>query len=175
MCQTLCMKVGDPDGHGQYGVLDEDEGGCLCAECGWRGVHLGLHAYRAHGLTAAEYKQRHGLRRSKGLVATGTRETLRLNAAIQYPTNVRMRALRDPDEATRARRRLALPLSAEAANERDRRIAALGRASRRGTVVVCTECGVEFCPLVGASRRRFCTRSCASKSNRRKSTPDAAG
>ena len=38
------MNVGDPDGYGEFGVLDEDAGGLLCHECGRRFSHLGLHA-----------------------------------------------------------------------------------------------------------------------------------
>lgn len=127
------------------------------------GVHLGLHAYRAHGLTAAEYKQRHGLRRSRGLVAAATREAIRASATTQYPSRVKLRALRDPAAATQARLQLALPVAAEAAVERDQRMAQLARSARLGTVVVCAHCAAEFCPLTSARRRRFCSRSCASK------------
>lgn len=61
-------QVGEPDGHGLFGVLDEDVDGLLCHICGWRGPHLGLHAYKGHGMRARQYKLEHGLRRSKGLV-----------------------------------------------------------------------------------------------------------
>lgn len=34
-------RVGDPDGHGQYGILDVDEESVLCHECGRRPVDTG--------------------------------------------------------------------------------------------------------------------------------------
>jgi hypothetical protein len=160
------MRLDDRDGHGRYGVVDEDDDGLLCSECGWRGRHLGLHAYRAHGLTAAQYKERHGLRRSKGLVADSIRVALRTRAVDQYPTRIAFQVARNPAQASRTRRQLARPVAAEAAASRDQRMAAMARSSRLGTVVVCGYCGCEFCPLVSARRRRFCSRSCASKFNR---------
>ena len=48
-------QVGEPDGHGLFGVLDEDADGLLCHICGWRGSHLGLHAYKGHGMRARQY------------------------------------------------------------------------------------------------------------------------
>lgn len=161
------MNHGDLDGFGRYGILDEDYDGCLCADCGWRGAHLGLHSYRAHGVSAAEYKQRHGLRRSRGLVASQTREALQVHATAQYPSRTKLQAKRDPVAASQARQQLALPVAAEAAAVRDQRMAQMARSARLGTVVVCEECGSEFCPLVGARRGRFCSRSCASRFNRR--------
>lgn len=161
------MRLGEPDGLGRYGVVDEDDDGLLCAECDWRGVHLGLHAYRAHGLTAAEYKQRHGLRRSRGLVAAPTRDRLIAHGVAQYPSRTKLQEVRDPAEASEARLRLGRPVAAEAAKRRDERMAALAQSSRLGTVVVCLQCSAEFCPLVSAKRRKFCSRSCASKHNRR--------
>jgi predicted transcriptional regulator len=49
-------------------VLDEDDAGLLCHECGHRFQHLGLHVWEAHGPTAREYRMAHGLLRSRGLV-----------------------------------------------------------------------------------------------------------
>ncbi len=62
------LEVGAPDGHGRFGMLDEDDEGLLCHECGHRFQHLGLHVWKAHGLTAREYRMAHGLLRSRGLV-----------------------------------------------------------------------------------------------------------
>lgn len=55
------MQVGDPDCFGRYGAVDEDAMGLLCHECGERFDHLGLHAYKAHGMTAAVYRKGPGL------------------------------------------------------------------------------------------------------------------
>jgi hypothetical protein len=46
------LSLGDPDGYGRYGVLEEQPGGLVCHECGRTFPSLGLHAYRGHGMTA---------------------------------------------------------------------------------------------------------------------------
>ena len=161
-------QVGEPDGHGLFGVLDEDAEGLLCHICGWRGPHLGLHAYKAHGIRARQYKLEHGLRRSKGLVPAAVLEKLAERGAVQMPSRTALVAGRDPSKATAARLAAGLPLSPAGAVAS----ASAGqthRGQRRtGIVVTCAECGAEFCPLLGASTRKFCTRSCASRHNRRR-------
>lgn len=156
------VDVGDLDGHGHYGVLDDDGESLLCHECGSRFIHLGLHAWRGHGITAAEYRQRHGLSRRRGLVAGDVLETIRQNAQRTFADKTKFVDSRDPAAATAARLAQGFHLSPEGlAASRPKR----GRG-RKGTVVVCQGCGVEFCPLAGARRRRFCTRSCSNRANR---------
>lgn len=159
------MQYGDPDGHGHYGILDVTADGLLCHECGWRGAHLGLHSWKAHGITASAYRERHGLRRSKGLVAADLHQKMSAGSAERLPAALVQ--ARDPQRATSIRLAKKRPVSAEAAADRDRRMAELARASRKGTVVICHECQAAFCPLRAATRRRFCSRSCAAKHNRR--------
>lgn len=96
------MHVGDEDGHGRYGVLDEDVEGLLCHECGRRYAHLGLHVYKAHGLTAKEYRAEHGLGR-RGLVAEATRLTIADNARERLPRKSLFVQRRDPARAAAAR------------------------------------------------------------------------
>ncbi|MBA2694616.1 MAG: MucR family transcriptional regulator, partial [Actinobacteria bacterium] len=60
---------------GRFGVVDETADGLLCHECGRRFIHLGLHVYKAHGVTANEYRVAHGLRR-RGLVVAPTAEVI---------------------------------------------------------------------------------------------------
>lgn len=126
-------------------------------------MHLGVHAYKAHGIDAATYRKMHGLSR-RGLVAGATRATIALNAREQFPEKVLFAAKRDPSRAAMARTGKISPAGIESL-----RSAAEARrgASRLGIVVKCEWCGVEFCPLVAASKRRFCSRSCASKHTRR--------
>jgi hypothetical protein len=69
------LSVGEPDGAGVLRVLDETEDGLLCHECGRRFVHLGLHAWRRHGVSADDYRVAHGLARTRGLVTTATPPT----------------------------------------------------------------------------------------------------
>lgn len=97
------MDIGDRDGHGRYGVLDEDDDGLLCHECGGRFAHLGLHAFKRHGTTAAEDRQAHGLGRSRGLVASATRERIIENARQGLAARRRFVEARDSAAATAAR------------------------------------------------------------------------
>ena len=161
-------QVGEPDGHGLFGVLDEDADGLLCHICGWRGSHLGLHAYKAHGMRARQYKLEHGLRRSKGLVATPVLEKLTKHGTAQMPSRTGLIAARDPKRATAARLAGGMPNSPAGAVASASGLQ-MPQASRRVVIVVtCAECGAEFCPFRLARRRKFCTRSCASRHNRRR-------
>ncbi|MBC7298977.1 MAG: MucR family transcriptional regulator, partial [Demequina sp.] len=120
------MQYGDPDGHGHYGILDVTADGLLCHECGWRGAHLGLHSWQAHGITASAYRERHGLRRSKGLVAADLHQKMSAGSAERLPAALVQ--ARDPQRATSIRLAKKRPVSAEAAADRDRLMAELARA-----------------------------------------------
>ncbi len=126
------LTFGDRDGFGKFGVLVEDEDGLKCHECGWVGRHLGLHTARAHDLPAADYRIRHGLRRSKGLVAASTRETLRDNAKGRYTEKGPLASSRDLNKANAARLAAARPASAEEAAQRDEGMTQMRRNSRSG-------------------------------------------
>lgn len=159
------MQVGDVDGHGRYGVLDEDVGGLLCHECGGRFTHLGLHVYKAHGVTAAAFRTAHGLGR-RGLVAEATRRTIADNARAQLPQKSSFVRRRDPAKATAARLAAGSVISPAGLEALRQANAARRGQQRLGTVVTCAWCAAEFCPLVAAAKRRFCSRSCAAKHNR---------
>lgn len=154
------MDLGQRDGFGLFGVVDEDPEGLLCHECGRRFAHLGLHAWRGHGMMAGEYRSAHGLARSRGLVASATRDAITQNARRTFSTKTRFLAGRDPAAATAARLASGASMSAEGL------AASRSRPGQRrlGTVVECERCGSKFCPLFGARRRRFCSRSCAARS-----------
>lgn len=143
------MQVGDEDGHGRYGVLDEDADGLLCHECGHRFSHLGLHAYKAHGLTAKEYRSAHGLGR-RGLVAEPTRRTLADNARQRFPVNSLFVQKRDPARAAAARLAAGSVFSPAGLEAMRRASTGQGARQRLGIVVACERCGLEFCPLKGA-------------------------
>lgn len=51
-----------------FGVMDVNELGMLCHECGDRFAAVGMHAARAHGLTVAQYRARHGIPRRVSLI-----------------------------------------------------------------------------------------------------------
>lgn len=159
------MQVGEEDGHGLYGVLDEDADGLLCHECGGRFTHLGLHAWKAHGTTAAAYRKAHGLGR-RGLVAAEVREAIATNARKHLAGKPAFAERRDPAKATAARLAAGVSISPAGMETIRQGRVARNKAGRLGTVVTCEWCGVEFCPLSAARKRRFCSRSCASKRNR---------
>lgn len=67
------MEVGDIDGFGRYGIVDENENGILCHTCGKRYRHLATHLTMGHGDTVADYRARHGLAAKRRLVAQSVR------------------------------------------------------------------------------------------------------
>ncbi|MDO5067468.1 MAG: MucR family transcriptional regulator [Propionibacteriaceae bacterium] len=61
-----------PSGFGLLGVVERDETGVLCHECGhWFGS-LASHIPGRHGMSVAEYRQRHQLPAQTPLVSLGT-------------------------------------------------------------------------------------------------------
>lgn len=163
--KRMASRVGDPDGFGHFGIVDSDPEGVLCHECGRRFAHLGLHAWRGHGITADQYRERHGLPR-KGLVADTIREAVVANARRTLADKPAFVAARDPVRASRAQRRgegAISPAGLEAIRDTARRLRGL---RRHGIVVACEWCGVQFCPLLAPGKRRFCTKACASRHNR---------
>lgn len=97
------MKVGDSDGYGRYGHVDENEDGILCHACGKRYRHLATHIAMGHGDTVADYRARHGLPASRPLVAQSVRE--RMSDSWQAHKETHLAALdehRDPLKAVRA-------------------------------------------------------------------------
>lgn len=159
-------RLGDPDGYGRYGSIDVVHDLLLCHECGRSFAHLGLHAWRGHGVSADDYRERHGLPRRTGLVAPGTRATIvaKATARMGTPAGRAFVDSRDPAAATRARiKERPRPAVSATAAETARRN---GRGARKPRIITCPLCKATFCPLPGGYRRRFCSRSCASRWNR---------
>jgi hypothetical protein len=101
------LNSGDPDGHGRYGMLEELPEGLVCHLCGRPFPNLGVHAYRGHGITAAQYREQHGLQRRAGLVSSGLRGRIQQNARsrMSTPAGQAFVAARDPkrhDSAARS-------------------------------------------------------------------------
>lgn len=96
-------RVGQPVGAGVYGRIDEDEEGRLiCHECGHACLSLAAHIVRAHGMSAAEYREVYELPRKTKLVAASVRE--RTGARAISPENLaRLARARDPQAAADAR------------------------------------------------------------------------
>ncbi|MEU4607455.1 MucR family transcriptional regulator [Kribbella sp. NPDC023972] len=170
------MRLGDVDGHGRHGMLEETDDGLVCHECGRAFPNLGLHAWRGHGMTAAQYREKHGLQRRRGLVSSELRTRIRTNATARMatPAGQAFAAARDPQRAQDAR--LTQSLGWRAAAHATSKTARTG-LGRLGTEVTCQNpaCGAVFCPLASARKRRFCTRSCASVYNRNVSRAGSGG
>jgi hypothetical protein len=99
------MELGDTDGHGHYGLLDETSDGLVCHECGHAFPHLGLHAWRGHGMTADQYRETHGLQRRRGIVSSQLRQQIQINAKARMasPSGQAFTAARNPKLAQAAR------------------------------------------------------------------------
>lgn len=96
-------RVGQPVGAGVYGRVAEDaEGRLICHECGKACLSLAAHVVRAHGMSAAEYREVYELPRSTKLTAVSVRERIGVSAAS--PENLlRLARVRDPKAAADAR------------------------------------------------------------------------
>ena len=96
-------RVGQPVGAGVYGSITVDEEGRLiCHECGQACLSLAAHITRAHGMSAAEYREVYELPRAVKLVAASVRE--RTGARSSSPENLaRLARVRDPQAAAAAR------------------------------------------------------------------------
>lgn len=150
-------EIGSPSGHGQWGILERTEDGVLCHECGqWResiGAHLA-----AHDMTAAEYRQRHGLARMQPLVSLrlSREQSERARSRLGSPAWQRLEEARDPAGAAAARESLHDPAPAVRA-ARSARGAATPPPPRERRARICTACGGE---IPAGERRRTCSDEC---------------
>lgn len=97
------MQVGERDGYGQYGIIDETGDGILCHTCGKRYRHLATHIAAGHGDTVADYRARHGLPASRPLVAKSVRSSMRDSWERHRETHLAgLEKHRDPAKATQA-------------------------------------------------------------------------
>lgn len=95
------MDVGDTDGHGHYGILDEDDRGLLCHECGRRYRHLATHISGGHHITVAQYREKHGLHATRPLVAQTVSRKMRQSWDKHADTHLAtLDTHRDPQAAT---------------------------------------------------------------------------
>ena len=133
------LSLGDPDGYGRYGVLEEQPGGLVCHVCGRTFSSLGLHAYRGHGMTA-------------GLITAELRARIQDKARAQMASSAGQAFIeaRDPQKAQAAR--LAQPRPWRTATRATNRAARAGKG-RHGTEVTCAnpDCEAVFCPLTSAN------------------------
>ena len=139
------MRYGQRDGHGLYGILEDSGEGLLCHECGKRWRHLGIHVISGHAIIPAIYRERYGLQRRVGLVTAAVRLQMSVGATdlLDSPTGAPFLAARSTAKATQARR-AAVPPAIRAAS---RHAVSLSRRRRPrlAVVIICAQCGAEFC------------------------------
>ncbi|MDP9792615.1 hypothetical protein J2S43_001127 [Catenuloplanes nepalensis] len=100
------LSPGDPDGHGQWAQLTVSDDGqqLLCHECGLWKRAFGTHAWYVHGLSAADYRARHGLSTGQSLASPASQQRFAAMPQSQ-PGSAGRRALethRDPHAARAA-------------------------------------------------------------------------
>ena len=149
------LRIGEPSGHGRFGVMERTEDAALCHECGGWFVSVGSHAYLAHELTAREYRQRHGLARSTPLVSLGMsrRRSEDSRSRVGSAGWRRLEAARDPQAAADARQPDDFRAPAAIAAKEPTSTANL--PSKAARVKVCRVCGAEY-----TGRRRLCSEEC---------------
>jgi hypothetical protein len=99
----VVSRAGQPVGAGVYGRVEETpDGRLVCHECGGAYMSLAAHILRAHGMSAAEYREVYEIPRTTRLVASRIRE--RAGARASRSANLeRLAAARDPQAAADAR------------------------------------------------------------------------
>ena len=99
------MQPGDRSGFGRYGYIDGDDEQVMCHECGKMCASVAAHANLAHGMSANEYRQAHGLPQRVALVAPKMSRRMSKSAKSRVGSEgwERMVAKRDPTAASRSR------------------------------------------------------------------------
>lgn len=133
---STAPPVGSPSGHGRYGILDDDGQRVLCHECGQWKRSVGNHL-TAHDMTAAEYRERHGLARGTALSSAAVRQTHSKNAKSRIGSEGwrRFEDARDPATASHSRTQESFGARAESAAgmaDRARRHAAVAVEKNTG-------------------------------------------
>lgn len=175
--QAPVSRYGQPDGHGRYGMLDDDGTSVLCHECGRRYAALASHTLLAHGMDAASYRSAHGLGRRTPLLASGLREAQgrRARERIGGPGWQRFEAARDPQAASQARDLADLRDRAETHHARALQATEMGKNTPRAAPRTCPRCGTTWVPGPGRYRARHCgAPTCAPSTRKKNTTPRTA-
>jgi hypothetical protein len=96
------MRPGDPDSFATFAELTITADGerVVCHECGNEQRAVGIHAWWSHGITAAEYRTRHGLSTGRSLASPVS--SARMSAHARASPNG-LAALRQHGDHARAR------------------------------------------------------------------------
>lgn len=109
------MNVGDRDGFGRFGIVDRDEDGVTCHECGRRFRMLVQHLRQRHGMTVSSYRLRHGLPAGTPLTARSTSAKISSNSRQRLGTDAWTRFETARDETLAQSRTLATAAAARPA------------------------------------------------------------
>lgn len=158
------LAVGDHDGHGLYGTLDDDGTTVLCHECGKRFVSIGTHLrHSGHGLTARQYKIKHGLTLSTPLNTKSHSAKLSTSIAAVMTPDVMDKIRERVDQTTAAERRrqsrteYSAPLNQIGGRQR------LNAQIRRDQIWTCAVCEAQWCLLSPSAARATCSDTCRTK------------
>lgn len=154
------MQVGQPDGHGRYGHLEEHADGLLCHECGKRYRSLAAHAYGSHGMTADQYRAEHGIPQRVTLIAGDMKDALSEASTRRIGTDAwrRLEEARDPTAAAHAR----TPESFQRRGEdRQRQIETAKRNIAGVRKPITRRCDVCGALIQGRKGKRTCSPLCA--------------
>jgi len=160
---TGSKQVGDPDGYGLYGILDRGQDSVACHECPERFASLGAHTILAHGETAAQYRQAHGLPRTMPLtsISLSAQRSQESSARVGSSQWKKFEKARDPLAASLSRD----PASFTSPSSQADRSALMREVnhnrSGQGHVKTCPVCGAEY-----RGRNRTCSSECAISAQR---------
>lgn len=95
------LRYGDPDGHGQYGMIShDDQGKVICHDCGNSFNQLATHVRLAHDTQPAEYRETHGIGATTRMVSTETSAKLQAGWARNEEAHLEaLNTYRDPERA----------------------------------------------------------------------------
>lgn len=157
-------SVGDQDGFGLYGIVDEDAVGMLlCHECGIRIAGLGVHVYQTHGMTARQYKELHGLDFKTSLLPKKSQElkSLKAKSNVGSPGWREFERLRNPAAARNSRTDRSFDRRGRSKTRQEEQSIKNGRSVRKGVVRACVVCGAEWCPIPPSGYKRVtCSDNC---------------
>ncbi|GAA1463388.1 MucR family transcriptional regulator [Williamsia maris] len=154
------MRLGERDGFGRFGDLDDDGATVLCHECGRRLKSIAAHVVRVHDIPARDYKVRHGLPLGQALCSKAVSERMSAGVrAVQGADYMRAIATKVDQTVAAQRHRETLAEYREVFTSGLR--AQRKHLARREAVWTCPGCGAQWCNLATTDTPRVtCSERC---------------
>lgn len=152
--------VGAESGHGLFGVMSRGEDWVLCHECGKTFKNLGSHLKATHHMTAADYRDAHGLASSDALMCDSMRRKIGKESTERIGTEAWAKFAARRDETIGQTQKLA----ASAAKRAGARASHAVNAARNAPGAREWRCNV--CGVVVPSGRATCSKACADVNRR---------